>query len=87
MQGLTLFVSRNLRPDDITHNGRFPTTTVPRTLLDLATRYDRRALLRALAGVVSGWGGVAGLGRVWLLRTASPRQMRAVAAQSRHKRG
>jgi very-short-patch-repair endonuclease len=49
MEGLTLFVSRNLRTGDTTHNGRFPTTTVPRTLLDLATRYDRRALLRALA--------------------------------------
>jgi very-short-patch-repair endonuclease len=49
IQGLTLFVSRNLRPGDTTHNGRFPTTTVPRTLLDLATRYARHALLRALA--------------------------------------
>jgi very-short-patch-repair endonuclease len=47
--GLTVFVSRNLRPDDTTHNGRFPTTTVARTLLDLATRYERRALVRALA--------------------------------------
>jgi very-short-patch-repair endonuclease len=41
--------SANLRPDDITHNGRFPTTSVPRTLLDLAARYDARALARALA--------------------------------------
>ena len=49
IEGLTLVVSRNLRPGDSTHNGRFPTTTVPRTLLDLATRYDRHALLRALA--------------------------------------
>jgi hypothetical protein len=47
--GLTIFVSRKLRAGDTTHNGRFPTTSVPRTLLDLATRYDRRALLRALA--------------------------------------
>ena len=47
--GLEVFESARLRPGDITHNGRFPTTTVPRTLLDLATRYDRRALLRALA--------------------------------------
>ena len=38
-----------LRPDDLTLNGRFPTTSVPRTLLDLAVRYDHRALLRALA--------------------------------------
>jgi very-short-patch-repair endonuclease len=49
MEGVTLFVSRNLRADDVTVNGRFPTTSVPRTLLDLATRYDPRALLRALA--------------------------------------
>jgi very-short-patch-repair endonuclease len=47
--GLQLFVSRNLRADDVTVNGRFPTTSVPRTLLDLATRYEHRALLRALA--------------------------------------
>jgi very-short-patch-repair endonuclease len=49
IQGLTLVVSRNLRPGDTSVNGRFPTTSVPRTLLDLATRYERRALLRALA--------------------------------------
>jgi very-short-patch-repair endonuclease len=49
MEGVTLFVSRSLRADDVTVNGRFPTTSVPRTLLDLATRYDPRALLRALA--------------------------------------
>ncbi|HKE81296.1 MAG TPA: type IV toxin-antitoxin system AbiEi family antitoxin domain-containing protein, partial [Solirubrobacteraceae bacterium] len=36
-----------LRPDDATHDGRFPITTVPRTLLDLATHYHHRALLRA----------------------------------------
>jgi very-short-patch-repair endonuclease len=49
IEGLQLFVSGRLRADDTTLNGRFPTTAVPRTLLDLATRYDRRALLRALA--------------------------------------
>jgi very-short-patch-repair endonuclease len=49
VEGLELHVSRQLRPDDTTTDGRFPTTTVPRTLLDLATRYDHRALLRALA--------------------------------------
>jgi very-short-patch-repair endonuclease len=49
VEGLKLHVSRNLRPGDSTQNGRFPTTSVPRTLLDLATRYERRALLRALA--------------------------------------
>jgi very-short-patch-repair endonuclease len=47
--GVNFFESANLRPGDTTHNGRFPATSVPRTLLDLATRYDRRALLRALA--------------------------------------
>ena len=49
MPGLEVFDSARLRPGDITHKGRFATTTVARTLLDLATRYDRRALLRALA--------------------------------------
>jgi very-short-patch-repair endonuclease len=49
IQGLKLFVSRNLRPGDTTQNGSFPTTSVQRTLLDLATRYERGALLRALA--------------------------------------
>ena len=39
----------NLRADDVTLNGRFASTSVPRTLLDLATRYTRGALLRALA--------------------------------------
>jgi very-short-patch-repair endonuclease len=47
--GLDVFASARLRPDDITHNGRFPTTTVPRTLLDLAARYHHHALLKALA--------------------------------------
>jgi very-short-patch-repair endonuclease len=47
--GLRLVVARRWRPGDITHNGRFPTTTVARTLLDLAADYTERALLRALA--------------------------------------
>jgi very-short-patch-repair endonuclease len=47
--GVTLHQSGRLRPDDVIHNGRFPTTSVARTLLDLATRYDHQALLRALA--------------------------------------
>jgi very-short-patch-repair endonuclease len=47
--GVEVFDSLRLRPGDSAQNGRFPTTTVPRTLLDLAVRYDRRALLRALA--------------------------------------
>ena len=46
--GLTLHES-HLRPGDLIPNAPFPTTSVPRTLLDLATRYDHRALLRALA--------------------------------------
>jgi very-short-patch-repair endonuclease len=49
IEGLQLHVSRRLRADDITYNAGFPTTTVPRTLLDLAARYDHHALLRALA--------------------------------------
>jgi very-short-patch-repair endonuclease len=47
--GLEVFASARLRPGDTTHNARFATTTVARTLLDLATRYHRPALLRALA--------------------------------------
>jgi very-short-patch-repair endonuclease len=47
--GVTLHESGRLRPGDITHNAGFPTTTVPRTLLDLAADYTERALLRALA--------------------------------------
>jgi very-short-patch-repair endonuclease len=49
VDGLMLHVGPNLRPGDTTRNGLFPTTTVARTLLDLATRYHRHALLRALA--------------------------------------
>jgi very-short-patch-repair endonuclease len=45
--GLVLHESR-FRPGDLTLNARFPSTSVPRTLLDLATRYDQRALLKAL---------------------------------------
>ena len=46
--GLRLFES-TFRPGDLTPNAPFPTTSVPRTLLDLATRYDQRALGKALA--------------------------------------
>jgi very-short-patch-repair endonuclease len=46
--GLTLHESR-LRPADLFLDARFPRTSVPRTLLDLAARYDQRALLKALA--------------------------------------
>ena len=38
-----------LHPGDVVHNGRFPTTSVARTLLDLAARYERPPLLNALA--------------------------------------
>jgi len=48
-EGLTLFEAGRLRADDVALNGRLPTTSVARTLLDLAVRSDRQALLRALA--------------------------------------
>jgi very-short-patch-repair endonuclease len=48
-EGLTLHESAHLRPNDITHNGRFRTTSVPRTLLDLAATYQQAPLRRALA--------------------------------------
>jgi very-short-patch-repair endonuclease len=47
-RGLHLFASR-LRPGDLFLDARFPRTSVPRTLLDVAARYDQRALLKALA--------------------------------------
>jgi very-short-patch-repair endonuclease len=47
-RGIVLFESR-FRPADLFLDARFPRTSVPRTLLDLATRYDQRALLKALA--------------------------------------
>ena len=40
--GVMFHESGRLRADDVTTNAGFPTTTVPRTLLDLATRYDQR---------------------------------------------
>jgi very-short-patch-repair endonuclease len=45
---LVLHKSR-LRADDLFLDARLPSTSVPRTLLDLAARYDQRALARALA--------------------------------------
>jgi very-short-patch-repair endonuclease len=48
-RGLTLFAGARFRPGDLFLDARFPRTSVPRTLLDLATRYDQRALLKALA--------------------------------------
>jgi very-short-patch-repair endonuclease len=48
-QGVTLHESGRLRPADTTHHRGLPTTTAPRTLLDLATHYSHHALLRALA--------------------------------------
>jgi very-short-patch-repair endonuclease len=47
-RGIALFQGQ-LRPGDLTLNARFPSTSVHRTLLDLAARYDQRALLKALA--------------------------------------
>ncbi len=47
--GVTIHLSLRLRPTDLTHHRNLPTTTVSRTLLDLAARYSRTALLRALA--------------------------------------
>jgi very-short-patch-repair endonuclease len=47
--GVVLYELGRPRPGDITWNGRFRTTSVPRTLLDLAVRYELEALLRALA--------------------------------------
>jgi very-short-patch-repair endonuclease len=38
-----------LHPGDVVQNGRFRSTSVPRTLLDLAARYTQPALRRALA--------------------------------------
>lgn len=49
IRGIALHQPGALRPGDVVHNGRFPTTSVARTLLDLATRYERQALLNALA--------------------------------------
>jgi very-short-patch-repair endonuclease len=46
--GVVLHESR-FRPGDLIPDARFPRTSVPRTLLDLAARYDQRALLKALA--------------------------------------
>jgi very-short-patch-repair endonuclease len=48
LDGVALFRPRVLRPGDTTVNGRFPTTSVARTVLDLAVRYEQRALLRVL---------------------------------------
>jgi very-short-patch-repair endonuclease len=48
-RGLTLHEGGRLRPADITTTAPFRTTSVPRTLLDLATTYTHHALLRALA--------------------------------------
>jgi very-short-patch-repair endonuclease len=48
LHGVTLHRAE-LRPADATHHRNLPTTTVPRTLLDLATHYTPTALLRALA--------------------------------------
>jgi very-short-patch-repair endonuclease len=46
---VALHESGRLRAGDVTLNARFRSTSVARTLLDLAVRYNRGALLRALA--------------------------------------
>ena len=47
--GITVHRHGVLRPGDIVWNGRFPTTSVTRTLLDLAAHYHPEPLLSALA--------------------------------------
>ena len=47
--GITVHRYGALRPGDVVHDGRFPTTSVARTLLDLAAHYQQPALLKALA--------------------------------------
>ena len=48
-EGITLFQPGALRPADATRNGDFASTSVPRTILDLAIRYEQRPLLNVLA--------------------------------------
>jgi very-short-patch-repair endonuclease len=48
-RGIALHRSGVLRPGDVVWNGRFRSTSVTRTLLDLGVRYEQPALLRALA--------------------------------------
>jgi len=48
LQGVTLFRPGALRDGDVVVNRGVRTTSVCRTVLDLATRYDRRALARML---------------------------------------
>lgn len=47
--GLVLHRFGALRPGDLTWNGRFRSTSVARTVLDLAVRYEPPAMARALA--------------------------------------
>jgi very-short-patch-repair endonuclease len=47
-RGVTLFQGQ-LRADDLALDARFSSMSVPRTLLDLAARYEYRALVKALA--------------------------------------
>jgi hypothetical protein len=70
MPGIEVFGSARLRADDTTHNGRFSTTIVPRTRLDVATGYDFRARRR----FISPWPGTARRGD----RRPPPRARRAV---------
>lgn len=47
--GIGLLRSVRMREGDSLLDGRFPISSVPRTLLDLAVRYEREPLMRALA--------------------------------------
>jgi very-short-patch-repair endonuclease len=49
LDGVTLYRPAALRAGDVVRDGRFPTTSVARTALDLAVRYQRPALVRMLA--------------------------------------
>jgi very-short-patch-repair endonuclease len=49
LAGVALFRSGRYRAGDVTFNAGFRTTSVARTALDLAVRYEHRALLRVLA--------------------------------------
>jgi very-short-patch-repair endonuclease len=49
LDGVVLFELGRLRPGDVTWNSRFRSTSVARTALDLAMRYEHPALVRMLA--------------------------------------
>jgi very-short-patch-repair endonuclease len=49
LEGVTLFRPTALRPDDVVVDRGVRSTSVPRTILDLAVRYEQPALVRMLA--------------------------------------